>query len=126
MHRFIIATAVLLVAPATALGVTTTPAQPPTISLTAAPTCTKLPFALLSARHKVILRVTHTESASARAVKHTRLRDVKAGSHTFGWCGKNDAGKAVKPGTYFWRIGATQKAGSAVAWSRFRHVNVTA
>jgi flagellar hook assembly protein FlgD len=128
MHRFIIATAMLLVAPATALAVTTTPAQPPTISLTAngAPRCTKLPFALLSARHKVILRITHTESASARAVKHTRLRAVKAGSHTFGWCGKTDAGKPVKPGTYFWRIGATQKAGGTVGWSQFRHVNVTA
>jgi hypothetical protein len=128
MHRFIIASVVLLVAPATALAVTTTPAQPPTISLTAsgAPRCTKLPFALLSLRHKVILRITHTESATARAVKHTRLRDVKAGNHTFGWCGKTDGGTAVKPGTFFWRVGTTQKAGATVAWSQFRHVNVTA
>ena len=128
MHRFIIATVMLLVAPATAFAVTTTPAQPPTISLTAAgaPRCTKLPYALLSLRHKVILRITHTESATARAVKHTRLRDVKAGNHTFGWCGKTDAGKAVKPGVYFWRVGATKSAGGAVKWSQFRHVNVTA
>ena len=128
MHRFIIATAALLLAPATALAVTTTPAQPPTISLTAnaAPKCTKLPFRLLSARHKVILRISHSEAASAHAVKHTRLRDVKAGSHTFGWCGKTDAGKAVKPGVYFWRVGATKSAGGAVKWSQFRHVNVTA
>ena len=59
----------------------------------------------------MILRITHNESATARAVKHTRLRDVKAGNHTFGWCGKTDGGKAVKPGTYFWRVGTTQKAG---------------
>jgi flagellar hook assembly protein FlgD len=128
MHRLIIATAVLLLVPATAFGVTTSPAQPPTISLTAsgAPSCTKLPFALLSARHKVILRISHSESASASAVKHTRLRDVKAGNHTFGWCGKTDAGKAVKPGVYFWRVGATKSAGGTVKWSQFRHVNVTA
>src|SRR6476660_3301224 len=110
MHRFIIATAVLLLFPATALAVTTTPAQPPTISLTAnaAPRCTKLPFRLLAARHKVILRISHSQSATAHAVKHTRLRNVKAGSHTFGWCGKTDAGKAVKTGVYFWRVGATK------------------
>ena len=129
MHRFIIATAVLLLAPATALGVTTQPAQPPTISLSAAggvPRCTKLPYRLLSARHKVILRITRSEAASAPAVKHTRLRDVKAGSHTFGWCGKTDVGKTVKTGVYFWRVGATQKAGGTVGWSSFRHVNVTA
>jgi flagellar hook assembly protein FlgD len=129
MHRFIIATAVLLLAPATALGVTTQPAQPPTISLSAAggvPRCTKLPFNLVSSRHKVILRITRSEASSAKAVKHTRLRDVKAGSHSFGWCGKTDAGKAVKPGVYFWRVGGTQKAGSPVGWSTFRHVNVTA
>jgi flagellar hook assembly protein FlgD len=129
MHRFIIATAVLLLAPATAFGVTTQQAQPPTISLTAAggvPRCTKLPYSLQSARHKVILRITRSTGASAKAVKHTRLRDVKAGSHTFGWCGKTDVGKTVKPGVYFWRVGATQKAGATVAWSQFRHVNVKA
>jgi hypothetical protein len=129
MHRFIIATAILLLAPATALAVTTQPAQPPTISLTSSggvPRCTKLPYNLMSLRHKVILRISTSESSSARAVKHTRLRDVKAGDHTFGWCGKTDAGKAVKPGVYFWRVGATQKAGSPVKWSQFRHVNVKA
>jgi flagellar hook assembly protein FlgD len=129
MHRFIIATAILLLAPATALAVTTQPAQPPTISLTSSggvPRCTKLPYNLTSLRHKVILRISTSESSSARAVKHTRLRDVKAGDHTFGWCGKTDAGKAVKPGVYFWRVGATQKAGSPVKWSQFRHVNVKA
>ncbi len=129
MHRFIIATAILLLAPATALAVTTQPAQPPTISLTAAggvPRCTKLPYQLLSLRHKVILRITRSEAASAKAIKHTRLRDVKAGSHTFGWCGKTDAAKAVKPGVYFWRVGTTQKAGGTVMWSQFRHVNVKA
>ena len=129
MHRFIIATAVLLLAPATALGVTTQPAQPPTISLSAAggvPRCTSLPYNVLSLRHKVILRITHAAAASARAVKHKRLRAVKAGNHTFNWCGKNDLDKAVKPGTYFWRVGATAKAGAPIAWSRFRHVIVTA
>jgi hypothetical protein len=129
MHRFIIATAVLLLAPATALGVTTQKAQPPIISLTAAggvPRCTKLPYSLLSARHKVILRITHKQSASAKAVKHTRLRDVKAGSHTFAWCGKTDLKKPVKPGVYYWRVGATQKAGGTVGWSTFRHLKVTA
>jgi hypothetical protein len=129
MHRFIIATAILLLAPATALAVTTQQAQPPTISLSMAggvPRCTKLPFTLLSLRHKVILRISRSESNTAKAVKHTRLRDVKAGAHTFGWCGKTDLGKAVKPGVYFWRVGTTQKAGAAVTWSQFRHVNVTA
>jgi flagellar hook assembly protein FlgD len=129
MHRFIIATAVLLLAPATAFAVTTQPAQPPTISLTASggvARCTKLPYNLKSLRHKVILRISRSESNAAKAVKHTRLRDVKAGNHTFGWCGKTDAGKAVKPGVYFWRVGATQKAGSSVKWSQFRHVNVKA
>lgn len=129
MHRFIIATAILLLAPATALAVTTSQAQPPTISLTSAggvARCTKLPYNLQSLRHKVILRIAKSESRTAKAVKHTRLRNVKAGNHTFGWCGKNDGGKAVTPGTYYWRVGATQKAGSAVKWSQFRHVNVTA
>ena len=129
MHRLILATAVLLLAPATALGVTTQPAQPPTISLTASggvPRCTVLPYNVLSLRHKVILRITHSTAASAKAVKHKRLRDVKAGNHHFGWCGKNDLDKAVKPGTYFWRVGATAKAGAAIVWSRFRHVIVTA
>lgn len=128
MHRFIIATAVLLVFPATALAVTTQQAQPPTISISAngAPRCTKLPFFLVSARHKVILRITRTEGTGAKAFKHTRLRDVKAGSHTFGWCGKTDFGRTVKPGEYFWRVGATQKAGAAIGWSQFRHVNVKA
>jgi hypothetical protein len=128
MHRFVLATAILLLAPATAMAVTTQPAQPPTISLSAtgAPRCTILPYSLISKRHKVILRITHTASASARAVRHNRLRDVPAGSHHFGWCGKNDLGRAVKPGVYFWRIGATQKAGGAIGWSQFRHVNVTA
>jgi hypothetical protein len=129
MHRFILATAVLLLAPATALAVTTQQAQPPTISLTAAggvPRCTKLPYTLLSLRHKVILRISRSTAKSAKAVKHTRLRDVKAGSHFFGWCGKTDLGNAVKPGVYYWRVGTTQKAGSAVKWSHFRHVNVTA
>ena len=129
MHRFIIATAILLLAPATALAVTTQPAQPPTISLSGAggvPKCTKLPYTLTSLRHKVILRISTSESSTAKAVKHTRLRDVKAGSHHFGWCGKNDAGNSVKPGVYFWRVGTTQKAGSPVKWSQFRHVNVKA
>lgn len=129
MHRFIIATAVLLLAPATALAVTTQQAQPPTISLTAsggAPKCTKLPYTLTSLRHKVILRISKSEATGAKAVKHTRLRDVKAGAHTFGWCGKNDVGNPVKPGVYFWRVGTTQKAGSPVKWSQFRHVNVIA
>jgi flagellar hook assembly protein FlgD len=128
MHRFIIATAVLLVFPATALAVTTQQAQPPTISISAngAPRCTKLPFFILSKRHKVILRISRTEGASAKAIKHTRLRDVAAGHHTFGWCGKTDFGKTVKPGEYFWRVGATAKAGAPVAWSQFRHVNVKA
>ncbi len=129
MHRFIIATAAFLIFPATALAVTTQQAQPPTISLTGAggaSTCTKLPYFILSARHKVILRISRTESATAPAIKHTRLRDVKAGHHTFGWCGKTDAGKPVKPGEYFWRVGATARAGAPVGWSQFRHVNVTA
>jgi flagellar hook assembly protein FlgD len=129
MHRFIIATAILLLAPATALAVTTQQAQPPTISLSNAggvPRCTTLPYNLKSARHKVILRISRSESNTAKAVKHTRLRDIKAGNHTFGWCGKTDAGKAVKPGVYFWRVGATQRAGEPVKWSVFRHVNVKA
>jgi flagellar hook assembly protein FlgD len=129
MPRFIIATAVLLAFPATALAVTSQQAQPPTISLTGAggaAICTKLPYFIVSARHKVILRISRTESATAKAIKHTRLRDVKAGHHTFGWCGKTDAGKPVKPGEFFWRVGATAKAGAAVGWSQFRHVNVTA
>jgi flagellar hook assembly protein FlgD len=128
MHRFILATAVFLAFPAAALAVTTQQAQPPTISISAngAPRCTKLPFFLLSARHKVILRITRTQSATAKAVKHTRLREVKAGSHHFGWCGKTDLGRTVKPGVYFWRVGATQKAGGPIGWSRFRHVNVKA
>jgi hypothetical protein len=129
MHRFIIATAVLLLAPATALGVTTQQAVPPIISLTAAggvPRCTKLPYSLRSARHKVILRITHKQSAAAKAVKHIRLRDVKAGGHTFNWCGKTDLKKPVKPGVYYWRVGATQKAGGTVGWSVFRHLKVTA
>ncbi len=129
MHRFIIATAVLLLVPATALAVTTQPAQPPTISLTASggvPRCTKLPYSLKSLRHKVILRIARSEKRAAKAVKHARLRNVKAGTHTFGWCGKNDVGKAVKPGVYYWRVGTTQKAGAAVKWSAFRHVNVKA
>jgi flagellar hook assembly protein FlgD len=129
MHRFIIATAVLLLAPATALAVTTQQAQPPTISLTASggiPRCTKLPYNIKSLRHKVILRISRSTAANAKAIKHTRLRDVKAGNHTFGWCGKTDLGNAVKPGVYFWRVGATQKAGSTVKWSQFRHVNVKA
>jgi flagellar hook assembly protein FlgD len=129
MHRFILATAVLLLAPATALAVTTQQAQPPTISLTASggvPRCTKLPYTIKSLRHKVILRISRSTKSTARAVKHTRLRDVKAGKHTFGWCGKTDLGKPVKPGVYFWRVGATQKAGAPVKWSQFRHVNVKA
>jgi hypothetical protein len=129
MHRFIIATAIFLVAPATAFAVTTQPAQPPTISLSGAggvPTCTKLPYTLLRLRHKVILRISRSELSTAKAVKHTRLRDVKAGNHTFGWCGKTDLGKPVKAGVYFWRVGTTQKAGSPVKWSQFRHVNVKA
>jgi hypothetical protein len=128
MYRLVLATAILLVAPATALAVTTGPAQPPTISLsgTGAPTCTKLPYSILSLRHKVILRITRTTAASAKAVKHTRLRDVKAGKHTFAWCGHDDATRPVNPGTYFWRVGATAKAGDPVVWSGFRHVIVTA
>ena len=58
--------------------------------------------------------------------KHARLRDVKPGSHNFGWCGKTDFGKTVKPGIYWWRVGATAKAGAPVAWSIARHINVTA
>lgn len=129
MHRFILATAVLLLAPATALAVTTEQAVPPTISLTASggvPRCTKLPYTIKSLRHKVILRISRSTAAGAKAIKHTRLRDVKAGTHHFGWCGKNDLGKSVKPGVYYWRVGATQKAGSPVKWSQFRHVNVKA
>jgi hypothetical protein len=129
MHRFIIATAILLLAPATALGVTTQRAVPPIISLSSAggvPRCTTLPYSLVSKRHKVILRITRTQSASAKAVKHIRLRDVKAGAHSFNWCGKTDLKKPVKPGVYFWRVGATQKAGAAIGWSVFRHVKVTA
>jgi flagellar hook assembly protein FlgD len=128
MHRFIIATAVLLAFPATALAVTTTTAQPQTISVSAngAPRCTKLPYFIQSARHKVILRISHKKAVTAKAIKHTRLRDVKAGNHTFGWCGKTDFGKTVKPGIYWWRVGATAKAGAPVAWSTARHINVTA
>lgn len=128
MHRFIIATAVLLAFPATALAVTTQTAQPQTISLTAngAPRCTKLPYFIQSKRHKVILRISHTKLPNAKAVKHVRIRDVKAGHHTFGWCGKTDLGKPVKPGIYWWRVGATARAGAPVAWSIFRHINVTA
>ena len=77
MHRFIIATVMLLVAPATAFAVTTTPAQPPTISLTAAgaPRCTKLPYALLSLRHKVILRRLST-SRQTQPIAITRQKIV--------------------------------------------------
>ena len=128
MHRFIIATAVLLAFPATALAVTTQTAQPQTISVSAngAPRCTKLPYFLLSARHKVILRISHKKALTAKAVKHVRVRDVKAGQHHFGWCGKTDFGKTVKPGIYWWRVGATAKAGGTVGWSKVRHINVTA
>jgi flagellar hook assembly protein FlgD len=128
MHRFIIATAVLLAFPATAFGVTTQTAQPQTISVSAngAPRCTTLPYFILSKRHKVILRISHTKLPGAKAVKHIRLRDVKAGHHHFGWCGKTDFGKAVKPGIYWWRVGATAKAGGTVGWSVYRHINVTA
>jgi hypothetical protein len=128
MSRLILATAILLVAPATALAVTTGPAQPPTISIsgTGAPKCTKLPYSILSLRHKVILRITRSTAASAKAVKHVRLRDVKAGKHTFAWCGHDDITHQVKAGTYFWRVGATAKAGDPVVWSGFRHVIVTA
>jgi hypothetical protein len=130
MHRFVIATVVLLLAPATAaLAVTTQQAQPPTISLTASgglPRCTKLPYTLLSARHKVILRISRSTRSGAKAVKHTRLKNVSAGNHHFGWCGKNDAGNPVKPATYFWRVGAVKSAGAPIKWSQFRHVNVKA
>src|SRR5262245_12813947 len=128
MHRFIIATAVFLVFPATALAVTTQQAQPPTISGSAsgAPRCTKLLDSVQSLRHNVSLRISRTVGASAKGITHTRLRDVKAGSHAFGWCGKTDFGKTVKPGVYFWRVGATAKAGAPVVWSQFRHVNVKA
>jgi hypothetical protein len=128
MSRLILATAILLVAPATALAVTTGPAQPPTISIsgTGAPKCTKLPYSILSLRHKVILRITRSTAAAAKAVKHVRLRDVKAGKHTFAWCGRDDVTHQVKAGTYFWRVGATAKAGDPVVWSGFRHVIVTA
>ena len=40
--------------------------------------------------------------------------------------GKTDFGKTVKPGIYWWRVGATAKAGAPVAWSTARHINVTA
>jgi hypothetical protein len=128
MHRFILATAILLVAPATALAVTTGPAQPTTISIsgTGAPKCTKLPYNIMSVRHKVILRITRSTAASAKAVKHIRLRNVKGGNYTFNWCGHDDITHEVKPGTYFWRVGATAKAGAPVVWSEFRHVIVTA
>jgi flagellar hook assembly protein FlgD len=128
MHRFIIATAVLLLAPATALAVTTGQAQPVKISIsgTGAPKCTKLPYNVLSVRHKVILRITRSTKASAKAVKHIRLRNVPAGNHDFTWCGHDDITHQVKPGTYYWRVGATAKAGSTVVWSVFRHVIVTA
>jgi hypothetical protein len=128
MHRIILAAAVLLAVPATALAVTTAPPQPPTISESSngAPRCTHLPYTLTSSRHKVILRITHFKLASAKAVKHTRVRNVRAGNHSFGWCGRDDVAHLVKPGTYYWRIGAVQKAGSPVRWSRFRHVTVTA
>jgi hypothetical protein len=128
MHRFIIATAVLLVFPATALAVTTQTAQPQTISVSAngAPRCTKLPYVIQSTRHKVILRISRKKPLTAKAVKHARLRDVKAGNHNFGWCGKTDFAKTVKPGIYWWRVGATAKAGAPVAWSTARHINVTA
>jgi flagellar hook assembly protein FlgD len=126
MHRIILATAMLLVAPATALAVTTGPAQPPTISIsgTGAPKCTKLPYNVLTVRHKVILRITRKTTSSAKAVKHIRLRKVPAGNHTFNWCGHDDITHQVKPGTYFWRVGTTAKAGSPVVWSQFRHVIV--
>ena len=129
MHRFIIATAILLLAPATALAVVTQQAQPPTISLSGAggvPKCTKLPYTNFKLAHKVILRITRSEASTAKAVKHTRLRDVAAGNHHFGWCGGNDAGRRVKPATYFWRVGTTRSAGGSVLWSKFRHVNVQA
>src|SRR5437764_275553 len=73
MHRFIIATAILLVFPATALAVTTQQAQPPTISISAngAPRCTKLPYVVLSLRHKVILRIT--ERTNPRALRVVAL-----------------------------------------------------
>jgi hypothetical protein len=128
MYRLILATAILLVVPATALAVTTGPAQPPTISIsgTGAPKCTKLPFTIRSLRHKVILRITRSTAASAKAVKHFRLRNVKAGTYTLTWCGHDDATHPVTPGTYFWRVGATAKAGAPIVWSGFRHVIVTA
>jgi hypothetical protein len=128
MHRVVLATAILLLAPATALGVTTQQAQPPTISLSAtnAPRCTVLPYSVQSRRHKVILRISNSTRASAKAVRHVRLRNVPAGNHHFGWCGKNDAGRPVKPGVWFWRIGATARVGAPVKWSQFRHVNLTA
>ena len=64
MHRLILATAILLLAPATALAVTTSPAQPPTISITGpgVAQCTKLPYNLQSLRHKVILRITRSRT----------------------------------------------------------------
>jgi hypothetical protein len=128
MHRLIIATAVLLAFPATALAVNTQKAQPQTISVTAngAPRCTTLPYSIQSTRHKVILRISHKKPLTAKAVKHARLRDVGPGSHHFGWCGKTDFAKTVKPGVYWWRVGATAKAGAPVAWSIARHINVTA
>jgi len=118
MHRTILAAVVLLLAPATALAVTTAPAQPPTISESAngAPRCTHLPYSLMSRRHKVILRITHVKSATAKAVKHIRLRDVPAGAHTFHWCGHNDIGNLVVPGTFYWRVGAVAKP-RAPSWS---------
>lgn len=128
MHRLILATAILLVAPATALAVTTGQAQPPTISIsgTGAPRCTKLPYNIRSLRHKVILRITRNTAASAKAVKHIRVRNVKGGNYTFNWCGHDDSTHPVKPGTYYWRVGATARAGAPVMWSQFRHVKVTA
>ena len=84
------------------------------------------PFSIRSLRHKVILRIARTTAASAKAVKHIRLRNVKGGNYTFSWCGHDDATHPVKPGTYYWRVGATAKAGAPVMWSQFRHVLVTA
>jgi hypothetical protein len=128
MHRLILATAILLVAPATALAVTTGQAQPTTISIsgTGAPKCTKLPYNILSLRHKVILRITRSTAASAKAVKHIRLRNVKGGNYHFDWCGHDDITHQVKPGTYYWRVGTTANAGAAVIWSQYRHVIVKA
>ena len=51
---------------------------------------------------------------------------MKAGQPHLRLVRQDDGSKPVTPGTYYWRVGATQKAGSAVKWSQFRHVNVTA